>query len=420
MTIICFFLVVLSTACAAASVEKSGEIATETWSDTIHITGNTSVNGELTISPGSTVIFDGAYELKINGKGKLICEGTQPHPIRFLSPNGGGSINNLGVAILKFCRFSKLYITSNSSSAVLSPAMTCEDNILIQGGLSTYRSPVMIRRCYVHQTNLSGGRGLNGTSDGSEITDNIFSGGTWVSSDLGGIIRNNIFISAVVPAGGNLNAHTHEHICGIKEGARVERNIFIGKSYAAIMAIGGKNMSNALIRNNTIDMRGGGDAVMFHLTKPPAHDVVFRGNIMMRCQGLNDEQKTPDAIGYLDYNLYVSVKKRYLGIVMSEKKPGDAGFDQHSSAVPDSLTPRDVINDPEFGYPFPYSDDDMLSGAVPFADALAAYRGAYGLRKGSPAIDAGDPQDHADSPDGKIDLGAIEYAPVPAGKPARR
>jgi hypothetical protein len=83
-----------------------------------------------------------------------------------------------------------------------------------------------------------------------------------------------------------------------------------------------------------------------------------------------------------------------------------------------SLAPADVVVNPDAGYPFPYSDAEMLTGAVSFARALDFYRAAYSLRAGSPAIDAGAPQDSLDSlvSDRSCDIGALEYGGLTAAR----
>ena len=55
---------------------------------------------------------------------------------------------------------------------------------------------------------------------------------------LKGTLRGNVFVSEYVPEGGVQNDYTHEHLLGMATNSVIERNIFVGKSYGALMAIG--------------------------------------------------------------------------------------------------------------------------------------------------------------------------------------
>jgi len=293
-------------------------------------------------------------------------------------------------------------------------------NVVIGGTISSWNSPkVVVELNYVHQPKPGGSYCL---LYGSGTTrNNVLSGGSWVSAQLGGEITGNVLISLPsegakdLPGGYDRNC-THEHICGIAANARVERNIFIGNSYGAVMGIGANSGVGALIRNNTFDMRGGGRPVYLdHLTKPDASKVVVRNNLFMRCHGIQDERGTADAIDYCDYNLWsdAAKKERFEKITITGKKPGDPGMGGHD--VPPIAqndkqpAPAAVVVNPDIAFPF--SDEEMLARKHTPAEVLKIYRDAYALKPGSPAINAGDPADKDDPAvkDGKPDIGAIEF-----------
>lgn len=275
----------------------------------------------------------------------------------------------------------------------------------IDAQLASYNHAAEVLRAYISAG--TNNYAIVEIAPGSKVSDSIFDGGTWTSHAMGGVIVGNVFISKVVPAGGNINSFTHEHIGGIHPNARIERNILIGRSYAALMSASRFNGDGALIRNNTIDMRDGQSVgYMFHLTEPKAKGLVLRNNLFMRCIGILDEEKTPDAIASTDYNCFAAVAVRYKGVVMTGKKPGDDGFDRHAL---EAAAVGSVCVDPDFGYPFPYKAEQLLDGSVTVATALQRYRTAYAPKAGSPLIDAGSPEDAKDAADGCCDIGAVEF-----------
>ena len=298
--------------------------------------------------------------------------------------------------------------------------MIVEDTIVVGGVVSCNWRPGVIRRNYIHYPVGNGSILLRETVAGSIVSDNIVSGGSWVAGNLGGTISGNVFIS--LPTDGNpVMNYTHEQLFGVRDGSVVERNILIGASYGAIMGIGQGNAANSLIRNNTVNMFGSGDGVILHMTSPAPTGIIVRSNLFVSAHsGINDEHSLPDAFGYIDYNLYTTgIVKRYFNpILITGKLPGDAGFDKFAlPAGAQTITPGDVVVNPNFGWPFPHTDEEMLSGQVSFATALDEYRTAYAPKPGSPAIDAADPLDAADPAvtDGKCDIGAVEYvSPPPA------
>jgi hypothetical protein len=166
---------------------------------------------------------------------------------------------------------------------------------------------------------------------------------------------------------------------------------------------------NATIINNTFNLFGKGDAYEYHMANAVPSGMQFRNNLLIRCSGLNVEISTPvpALFDYIDYNLYASVMTRYTKVVVAGKNAGDPGFDGHAQAVND---PAAVVQNPAFGYPFPFNDDEIFNGTVRVSDVLDAYRSAYAPKTGSPAVDNGDPQDAATVTDGKCDIGAVELS----------
>jgi len=396
-------LCLLLTALPAA--EKSGLIATpEVWQGEITITAAVEVRAEVTVEAGTVITFPSKVSITVKGGGHFRCQGSAEHPIRMTGPGGIGA--NGGRISLAFCRLAQVGVGSWYLQGE-GPNLRLEDCVIVDAQLACYHNPVEVRRTFIDAG--SNKYAVVEIPPGSQVTDCVFSGGAWVSKSLGGTVSGCVFVSQPVPVGGKQNDFTHEHICGIHPQARIERNILVGRSYAAVMSIGRHNGEGALIRNNTIDMRDGkGSGHMFHLTEPKAKGLVLRNNLFMRSIGILDEEKTPDAIAYTDYNAFVASPVRHKGVVMTDRKMGDEGCEKHSLDVVEIGA---VCVDPDFGYPFPYSTAQMLDGSVTVAEVVQQYRTAYALKPGSPLIDAGSPEDAADVADGRCDIGAVEFSP---------
>lgn len=295
-------------------------------------------------------------------------------------------------------------------------------NVVVRGCLSSGPAKsLLMEGNYVHQPGPGGSYGLLAAM--GEIRDNVVRGGSWVSAQIGGTITGNVFISlpherAKDPGGFNRNC-SHEHICGLRPGSRVARNLFVGRSYGAVMGIGEGTGSGAIIRNNTFDLRAGHGHPVFlnHLPKGEVKDIVVRGNIFMRCSsGVLDEKGLPDSTKYIDWNLWaMSPGKdaaRYPNVAMKGLKPGDAAFggNDYPPAGGEPLDPSAVVVNPDVEFPF--SDGEMLARRRTVTEVLDCYRKAYSLKPGSPAVDRGDPADKSDPEvkDGKPDMGALEFA----------
>ena len=299
---------------------------------------------------------------------------------------------------------------------------------VIRGTVAVERAAgIVIEDNYIHRPSHAQGYGLVGAR--GTIRNNVIRGATWTSAGIGGHVTGNVFVSL---PGRDLRPDekdfTHEHLCGLVPGSRLERNIFVGKANsAAIMGIGNATASDCIIRNNTVDMRGGTHPVYLnHLVRSRPKNIVIRNNIFMRCALVFDEgagpgregNSIPNSIRAVDYNLWSSAGKsrgktlRFRNVVIAGKKPGDAGFggnDVPSWAEREKdILPEDVVVNPNVAFPF--TDDEMLSRKHTVAEVLKHYSDAYTLKAGSPAIDAGDPAYKNDPAvkDGKPDIGAIE------------
>ena len=300
---------------------------------------------------------------------------------------------------------------------------TVRGNVLIRGTLSGWQTAsLLVEKNYIHRPAPKGSYGLLRTR--GLIRNNVVRGGSWVSSQIGGEITANVFISLPHEEArkkeGGFNRHgTHEHICGLTPNSTVVRNIFVGGSYGAVMGIGRGTCSDSVIRNNTFDMRRGGKAIYLnHLPKTNPKNIVIRNNIFMRSGTALDEKGIPDSVKEIDYNLWSAcgLNRRYgrfHKITITGKKEGDPGFggnDVPPYSARKALDPVDVVVSPDVEFPF--TDADMLARKHTVDEILEHYRKAYTPKPGSAAINAGSPadKDDPDVKDGKPDIGAIEFA----------
>ena len=399
-----------------AGVDKSGWIqSSEVWSGVINIIGDTTISGAstvVTVLPGTRIVYKGGYILLTKDRSRLLMNATAESPIIVDARATGGKLEiRGGQGEIRFSRL--LNISLSATYPVLEPPLLVfEDNISLGSFYSGQQASIIKRNYFGIYGDFIPGTvpsPFTGSAAGSEVIDNVFNGGTWVAQAPKGTLRGNVFVSETVPEGASQNDYSHEHVLGMAPNCLFERNIFVGKSYGAIMAIGANYGSYCLVRNNTIDMRGVGDGIYFHLTTSPVVGMELRNNLFMRTtHGINDEQKQTDSVTYTDYNLFSDVGDRYLKVSMSDKVEGDDGYGLHDVEV---QNPEDVIVDPTAGYPFPYSQAEIIAGSVTPTDMLDFYRRAYSLKPNSAAINAGSPVD-ADDPevrDGQCDIGALEY-----------
>ncbi len=297
--------------------------------------------------------------------------------------------------------------------------VTIRGNVIVEGGISVFHCrDVSIVENYARKS--STGSNVLVFAEG-DIRDNVLRGGTWVSGKIGGTIVGNVFLSLPQKEHAShdeFDKHcTHEHICGLKHGSRVERNILVGPSYGAIMGIGESTVSNAIIRHNTFDMHGHGNPLYLnHLVKSDPSSIEIYNNIFMRCGGIKDEAGIKDSARFIDHNLWADAGTekwgRFLQVTMADKSPGDPGFGgRDTPRFADRTTPlpsADVVQNPDVTFPF--SDEALLSRATAVTSILTAYRGAYTPKQQSAAVNTGTVREPADPivTDGHPDIGAVE------------
>jgi len=301
---------------------------------------------------------------------------------------------------------------------------TVRGNVIIGGTLSGWHAKqLLVEGNYVHQPLARTTYGVLRVQ--GILRNNVVRGGTWVTSQIGGQITGNVFISVITQEVMTSNRRldqdfTHEHICGLVADSTVSRNIFVGGSYAGVMGIGEGTGSNSIIRNNTFDMRGRGQPVTLnHFPENKARDIRIRNNIFMRCGPVWNEWGTPGSVRSIDYNLWADAgsKERFRNFkndIAAGMTPGEPGFGGHDvPPFPERatvLSPASVVVNPDVTFPF--TDEEMLARRHAVAEILKVYRDAYTLKPDSPAINAGDPTDRDDPTveDGKPDIGALERA----------
>ena len=296
------------------------------------------------------------------------------------------------------------------------------NNVVIGATIGAWKNrSLLVEGNYVHQPHPKGTYGLSKTA--GTIRNNVVRGGSWTTAQIGGEITGNVLISLPhegIGGPGDFDKNcTHEHICGLAPGSTVARNIFVGASYGGIMGIGPGTCSRSVVRNNTFDMKNRGTPIYLnHLPKSNPEKIVLRGNIFMRCTGILDEKGIPDSTSQIDFNLWADAGKkgRFRKVTMTGREPGGEGFGARDVPPTGALDPKAVVEDPDVKFPFP--DDDMLECRHTVAEVLAFYRWAYSPRKGSPAVDAGDPADREDPAvtDGRPDIGAVELAKQPGSQ----
>ncbi|MEX2362494.1 MAG: hypothetical protein WD597_02675 [Balneolaceae bacterium] len=79
---------------------KSGDInSSENWSGLIHLTGTTNFYAPVTIQPGTTVLLDPDVSLVVRpSTGKIIAEGTEENPIRFIRADPNEDWNRISLS----------------------------------------------------------------------------------------------------------------------------------------------------------------------------------------------------------------------------------------------------------------------------------------------------------------------------------
>lgn len=109
-------------AVVAAVPKKNGTInSATTWSGYVHLENTVNVYADLTIRPGTTVLLDDNVSLNIRAGAKLIAEGTETEPIRFIrgdADNAWNAVNLMSSAgnSIKWALFDGGYINLSIAS----------------------------------------------------------------------------------------------------------------------------------------------------------------------------------------------------------------------------------------------------------------------------------------------------------------
>jgi hypothetical protein len=272
---------------------------------------------------------------------------------------------------------------------------------------------------------------VQGDSPDLVLEHNVIRHGHWVLRSVAGEARYNAFI----------DADDTDWIHDPRNGTKIHHNVFVNYAFpgaetnaiAPVPSVqGGVEIIDSMTQGieiwaNTFD--GGGPSKDFlgstiSIASGSAVDSV-RSNLFMRfpyghgaagvAAGYDEHPGTPPRLGYADYNLFYNPNAdtidNYALPVGTKTERQDPGFGAND--VP-RLGAKDVQVDPQVTGPFvdrfPWTDDQIQSGAVTVTDMLAYFRAVYTPRAGSPLIDAGDPQDGAGADIGAIGAGAANTA----------
>lgn len=259
------------------------------------------------------------------------------------------------------------------------------------------------------------------------VEHNVIRHGHWILRGGSGEIRYNAIV----------DADDSDWIREPQTGTNIHHNVFVnytvpGEETNSVSpnptVLGGIELINFMnsgiqIWANTFD--GGGTGKFFG---GPTISVAYgsalesaRSNLFMRfvyregsagiAPGALEEPGTLPRLGYADYNLFFNpdgnVVDNYALPVTGKIERQDPGFGANDV---NRLGAKDEQVDPQITGPlaehFPWTDDQIASGAVTVSDMLAYFRAVYTPRAGSPLIDAGDPQDGSGSDIGAIGAGA--------------
>jgi hypothetical protein len=262
---------------------------------------------------------------------------------------------------------------------------------------------------------------LNQRWDDMLVEHNVLRHGHWVMRGVSGEVRYNAII----------DADDSDWIRNPQQGSKIHHNVFTNylvpgeetnpepnPSVQGGIEVIANVTSGVQIWANTFD--GGGAGKYFY---GPAIGVAngsaldsARSNLFMRFAHRNAATIGPIAIGdpntapilrYADYNLFYNpsaqVADNYALAVANKVERQDPGFGAND--VP-PLGAANAQVDPQIAGPlpprFPWTDEQIVAGAITISDMLTYYRTVYAPRDGSPLIDTGDPQDGSGA-----DIGAI-------------
>jgi len=305
-------------------------------------------------------------------------------------------------------------------------------------GLYLEGSGIVVRGNYIHtiyptSPDLPHGQevsafALQGDWPDLLVEHNVIRHGHWILRGVSGEVRYNALV----------DADDSDWIREPEVDTKIHHNVFVnylvpGEETNAIApnptVQGGIEVINFMtsgirIWANTFD--GGGPSKFFHgstisVAYGSAVDSV-RSNVFMRFpygQGsagvgpgaIEQAGSPPPVLGYADYNLFFNpdgdVVDNYGLAVEGKVERQDPGFGAND--IPPHGA-KDAQVDPQVTGPladrFPWTDDQIQSGAITVTDMLAYFRTVYAPRPGSPLIDAGDPQDGNGADIGAIGAGA--------------
>ena len=301
-----------------------------------------------------------------------------------------------------------------------------------RGGLIISGEDLRIRGNYIHPSGeLAGWNQLAaflGTGQGHLVESNIIRGGNWLVRGFGGgELRYNLLGDAYAVAWIQLDSNG---------GSQIHHNIFVRNNklmenyeVSIIRVLYDVVTPNATVYNNTID--GGGACYDVTWRAIAIDEGAFlqslRSNAIVRLPmdgglansaivGPNQSRNfsmevksdpAPVRLGYADYNLFdnpdaTTIDNYALGVQDKTERTSD-GFALHDAHA---MGAKDEQVDPLFAGPlpveFPFSDDDVVSGAVSVCQILAFYRTLYTPMGSSPLVDTGDTADGSGN-----DIGAV-------------
>ena len=307
----------------------------------------------------------------------------------------------------------------------------------LRAGFYVDGSGIVVRGNYVHTifpTSLPGfphGQEvapftLNNNWDDMVVEHNVLRHGHWVMRGVSGEVRYNAII----------DADDSDWIRDPQARSNIHHNVFAnymvpGEETNAIgptpSVQGGIEVidtvtSGVQIWANTFD--GGGPGKDFHgSTISVAFGCALdsaRSNLFMRFPyrnsasigpgGTEMHADTPPILKYADYNLFYNpnadVIDNYALPIGTKIERQDPGFGAND--VP-PLGATNAQVDPEITGPFverfPWTDEQIETGAITVSDMLAYFRAVYTPRADSPLIDTGDPQDGSGADIGAIGVG---------------
>lgn len=303
------------------------------------------------------------------------------------------------------------------------PNWTIADNLLIgwRSGVFAAGAGTVVRGNYIHvlmprTPNFPWWSQVASftTAKGALAENNVIRDGEWIVQFVEGEFRNNVVC--------DINDHNF-----LRNGStgRIHHNIFFagkpdhppGSQSACIFVVYApkEKETGVEIFNNVFDANGALNVPGVEVS-PKGFVKTIRNNAFVRfnhqdkyvrhAQAMYSAQweeapttPPPDRVGYIDYNLYFSPAAkthRLYALGVAGKAEKDEGFGKH-----------DLVEvDPKFKGPlpdvFPFDDVDIKSGTVTVAQMLSRFREIYAPAKGSPLIDAGDPEDGAGTDIGPV------------------